>query len=129
MDQCGSLPADPNPRNGSCTGAIGSKLYIADGDMGSINTISVTESFDPATQAWATLTNMPQAVTGMRYVVRKRKLTASVAAAIPFRSLVQSSTAANTHAVDAAKQPAPQEIASAGGLADEHTEEHGSLLT
>jgi N-acetylneuraminic acid mutarotase len=55
------LAFDPNPRNQSCTGAIGRKLYIAGGsNIG--GALSVTESFELSTDTWTTpLAPMPQA--------------------------------------------------------------------
>ncbi len=48
-----SLTPDPMPRNGTCTGAIGGKLYVA-GDGAS------TESFNLSKNTWKTLASMPE---------------------------------------------------------------------
>jgi N-acetylneuraminic acid mutarotase len=52
-----ALPSDPRPRNGACTGAIGTKLYVGDGNTKS------SESFNLSKNKWHGLAHMPQPAT------------------------------------------------------------------
>ena len=63
-----SLAPDPMPRNGTCTGAINGKLYVAGGNGTS------TESFSLSKNTWKTLTSMPQASQFPGSVVYKGQL-------------------------------------------------------
>ena len=59
-----ALPGDPGPRNGACTGVIGTKLYAVDGNGNDANAlVNINESFSLKTNAWKLLANMPVPVT------------------------------------------------------------------
>jgi N-acetylneuraminic acid mutarotase len=69
-----SLKSDPNPRNGSCFGVVGGKLYASDGNASGNNPIAVMESFNPKKNTWTSLAAMPNTVTDAGSAVYKSKL-------------------------------------------------------
>ncbi len=68
------LASDPNPRNGSCFGVIGTKLYASDGNASGNNPISVMEAFNPAKNTWTSLATMPNTLTDSGSAVYKGQL-------------------------------------------------------
>jgi N-acetylneuraminic acid mutarotase len=69
-----SLKSDPNPRNGACSGVIGSLLYVSDGNASGNNPIAVMESFNLKKNVWKSLAAMPNTVTDAGSAVYKSKL-------------------------------------------------------
>jgi N-acetylneuraminic acid mutarotase len=67
--------SDPTLRQGTCTGAIGSRLYSAGGWLLNENGFTLTESFTLSTDTWNTLAPMPQGAGGLgRSVTYKGQL-------------------------------------------------------
>jgi len=56
-----ALSSDPTPRDASCSGAIGSSLYVAGGRGSNGVAIGTNESFKLSKNKWSTLAAMPQA--------------------------------------------------------------------
>lgn len=71
-----SLTPDPTPKNQTCTGVIGGKLYVAGGSNGYWPASSWTESFSLklSKNAWKTLASMPQATLAPGSAVYKGQL-------------------------------------------------------
>jgi len=69
-----NLASDPNARNGSCFGIVGSKLYASDGNASGNNPIAVMESFNLKKNAWSSLAAMPNTLTDPGSAVYKGKL-------------------------------------------------------
>jgi len=69
-----SLASDPTARNGVCSGVIGQKLYVSDGNNGGSGPISVNESFSLAKNTWKSLATMPNTLTDPGSAVYKGKL-------------------------------------------------------
>jgi N-acetylneuraminic acid mutarotase len=55
------LKADHTPRNGACSGAIGTQLYIAGGIHDTWPVLRLTESFNLSQEGWRKLAPMPHA--------------------------------------------------------------------
>jgi len=69
----------PTPRNHHAIGAIGGKIYVAGGRVGSAfagvaSDVSVTEAYDPAANRWAMKAAMPTARSGLGYAVLGERL-------------------------------------------------------
>ncbi|MGO8797130.1 MAG: Kelch repeat-containing protein [Candidatus Sulfotelmatobacter sp.] len=55
-----SLTPDPTARNGACSGAIGSRMYIAGGSDGYYPASSVSEWFNLSKNEWSSMAPIPQ---------------------------------------------------------------------
>jgi N-acetylneuraminic acid mutarotase len=69
-----SLASDPTGRNGACSGVIGARLYISDGNTGGNSPVSLNESFTLSTNTWKTLAAMPNTLTDPASAVYRGKL-------------------------------------------------------
>ena len=69
-----SLSADPAARGFAGFGSIGSKLYVAGGNVTQGPALSVTESYQLSKNAWKALASIPQATLGPGSVVYRGRL-------------------------------------------------------